>query len=641
MPRTARAALVACIVCLAVVSSGRPVVRAQDPTFRGGVDLVQLDVVVLDRNRRPVTGLTASDFTILEEGKPRPIDAFSAVTLPSNDVTTTGPAWLREVAPDVVDNARPGEGRLVVIFMDRSIPVEAGVLRARAIASAAVDSLGPGDLAAVVSSSGFSNEGRPQNFTGDRTRLKAAIDEPFMGLVNPPGMTPGGLQRSGPDLLRSGDCLCGICVMDALERVADAMAAERRMQKTLLFIGSNVIVQVKDPPECALHLRNGRERALRALDRANVTVHAIDPSGLETLSKGADAFPADARPSVAATLERQGNLGVFPGYTGGRVVLNTNAPEAQVPAIFAESQSYYLIGFQRAVDGPATSRRSIRVRVNGEGLTVRSRTAYYAGPVESPAPASAEPSVRVLAPLLPVGGLPLKLALTPRFSADGSSEVDVRVGVADDGDGDDRRFEITVAVLDERARPLGGATQTVEVPANIAGAVETQMTLPLTPGHYELRVGVAEPDRDLAGSVYGYVHVPDVSRQPLALSGILLAAPEDLPNDAPASAEAPLAKPTLRRTFAPDETVSAAVQIYVRDTSHVPVTLQTRIVGADDRVVARSTQTLDAARFSAARIADVALPMPVSTLAPGHYLLTIEAASGEYRQKRDVRFEIR
>jgi len=52
------------------------------PLFRGGVELRQLDVTVQDKNRRPVRGLTAADFSIVEEGQPRKIEAFSFVDLP-------------------------------------------------------------------------------------------------------------------------------------------------------------------------------------------------------------------------------------------------------------------------------------------------------------------------------------------------------------------------------------------------------------------------------------------------------------------------------------------------------------------------------------------------------------------------------
>jgi hypothetical protein len=39
----------------------------RQPTFRTGVDVVQVDVSVLDKDRRPLRGLTQADFTISRE----------------------------------------------------------------------------------------------------------------------------------------------------------------------------------------------------------------------------------------------------------------------------------------------------------------------------------------------------------------------------------------------------------------------------------------------------------------------------------------------------------------------------------------------------------------------------------------------
>src|SRR5512135_2642439 len=73
--------------------------RTQAPvqTFRTGVEAVTLDVSVLDADRRPIRGLVAADFTVLEDGQPQTIAAFDAVDEP--DVYEDAPAapWVRDV----------------------------------------------------------------------------------------------------------------------------------------------------------------------------------------------------------------------------------------------------------------------------------------------------------------------------------------------------------------------------------------------------------------------------------------------------------------------------------------------------------------------------------------------------------------
>jgi Ca-activated chloride channel homolog len=51
-------------------------------TFRGGVDLVSLNVVVTDGHQKFVTGLDASDFIVLEDGVPQDISFFASSALP-------------------------------------------------------------------------------------------------------------------------------------------------------------------------------------------------------------------------------------------------------------------------------------------------------------------------------------------------------------------------------------------------------------------------------------------------------------------------------------------------------------------------------------------------------------------------------
>ena len=123
--------------------------QGERQTFRAGITVVQVDVSVLDKQRHPVRGLKASDFTVLEDGKPRDIVAFTPVDLPARTATRApgAAAWTRDVAPDVATNDVPAEGRLVVIAFDWSIRFDDSTL-ARKIARATVNDLGPGDEAA-------------------------------------------------------------------------------------------------------------------------------------------------------------------------------------------------------------------------------------------------------------------------------------------------------------------------------------------------------------------------------------------------------------------------------------------------------------------------------------------------------------
>src|SRR5262245_56838016 len=158
---------------------------AQDPntpqlTYRTGIELVQIDVSVLDRDRHPVLGLKPGDFVVKEDGKLRAIAAFSAVTLPERQPERTA-GWMRDASPDVGTNLAPKDGRLVVILLDYSIG-KSNLVEVRRTADAAVDQLGPGDMAAVI----FTTFGVPQNFTSHRTLLHTAIHQPFLGFEADP-----------------------------------------------------------------------------------------------------------------------------------------------------------------------------------------------------------------------------------------------------------------------------------------------------------------------------------------------------------------------------------------------------------------------------------------------------------------------
>ncbi len=73
-------AAIAAFVVLASAAAPRAQQAPADqrPTFRTAVDLVHFGVSVLDKQGRPVTGLTRDDFEILEQGKKQTLQYFSS-----------------------------------------------------------------------------------------------------------------------------------------------------------------------------------------------------------------------------------------------------------------------------------------------------------------------------------------------------------------------------------------------------------------------------------------------------------------------------------------------------------------------------------------------------------------------------------
>jgi Ca-activated chloride channel family protein len=68
----------AATVTLCAILATALTLHAQQPTFRTTVDLVNFGVAVVDKQGKPVTGLTAEDFQVLENGKPQSLKYFAA-----------------------------------------------------------------------------------------------------------------------------------------------------------------------------------------------------------------------------------------------------------------------------------------------------------------------------------------------------------------------------------------------------------------------------------------------------------------------------------------------------------------------------------------------------------------------------------
>jgi VWFA-related protein len=620
----------------------------EPPTFRSRVDLVRLSVLVLDAGRRPVEGLKVRDFTLLEDGKPREVQVFSAISMPQ-PTDANAAAWVRDGVVDVASNQHAPEGRLVVVMMDRSILAGPQTIAARAIARAVVDSLAPGDLAAVVRNSGYRSDGKVHGFTGDKARLRAVIESPFTGFVVPPQMTSTGLQATLPDLASTPDCLCGVCVMDSLTHVANALAAMPDRQKLIVFVGSDILIEDSASPvgnnRCSGQIADGRTRAFSALARSNVLVYSADPTGLETLARGFDVTNLSPR-TPTTTLRRQGRLGVLPSFTGGRAIVNSNSPEALVTSIFDETRSYYLLGFTSArTDGKQSE---IRVRVNRPGVTVRARRGAFgdAGPGGRGSVSWNSASVieDTIAAPFPRADVPLSTLVTPAYRGDGAAQLVAQVDLSSLGSEAQSAgvpADVIVGVFDIRGNPVASQQHSLVVPAARPGDPPpvARADFTIRPGSYEVRVGVRRRADGREGSVYSYVDVFEPSDHGVALSGIILSDSLLEPSAAGPSASVPA--PLIQRTFTRAQPLVATVQVKKGRQAATPVSVRTDVIDDRDRGVSTLVRDVAASGFLPAAVSSVRFDVPTATLAPGRYLLKVEATSGPERAMRQIPFEVR
>ncbi len=689
--------------CLGATLSARPPQNAQQPTFRSGIDVVQLDVSVLDSARHPVRGLAQSEFTVLEDGQPRPIVAFDAVDVP--DAPPPPARWMSAVTPDVTSNSLDDRRLFVIVVDDALTPFDPKMMQnAKNIALQLIDRLGPHDLASMV----FTADNRnAQDFTSDHAKLTKALDRFHAGLATYKfGLDSGQAVNTDTTFYQF--------TISTLHAVADYLIDVPQRRKTLVYIGPGppVDVEMASTPTLAAGVGKGMPDKItmenlvhemgeifRQAQRANVAISTVDPTGnsleafiQQQLSMGGVRLPIDQAMDLAHKSAKAANdfVEAAAANTGGHAIVNTEDFGAGITQIFEENGSYYLLGFQPAVARTDGSLHRVEVKVNRPGVEVRTRSGYYA-PTAGGSKSKAPPSAlsKAIAGLLPDASLPMHVVLAP-FVVPGSASQTVAVvlGIQQEAGAPtrDRRtetVELQVSAFTPEGAARGSKRQNAQVVlrAGATGEVrfEVLSRIDLNPGRYQIRLAAHDTSADKSGSVYGDVEVPDFNSADMSLSGLALSVSPALAS-APKDGVAPVLPivPTAEREFLASNKVTAFARVYESNRrAATPVALAIRITDEHDRVVFERPQTIAADRFGGAvdsaadaapapigrsgvdarrgspapppapgtdpgpRAAEVRFEIPLERLGPGAHLLTFEATSGRVVARRDVRFVVK
>jgi VWFA-related protein len=597
--------------------------------FRAGIDLMQLDVTVLDKDGRPVRGLTKEDFTLLEDGKPQTIEGFTAIDLP--DAVHDGPVWSRDVPPDVTTNEIDNHRIFVMVIDDGRGIGTPGFGRHETIrtAEAFVDLLGPRDLAAVV----FTEHVKlSQNLTSDRARLLKAIRSLPTLNVNQGRVWVAPI----PSIRSRGEAEPCYSVRETLrlfEAIVRHLSTLPDRRKAIIYYGVLPWAELPTDDDCGTYW--GWRDVFTAAQLGHVTINPVQPG-----------LTGDIPEHYLAVAEN----------TGGHAVIQSNDAMPGLRQILVENSSYYLLAYQPRMEHDGRFRR-FTVTVNRPGVEVVTRRGFWApGPLSETTRPEEPPSpqIEALAGVLPSSALNLRVNAAP-FAIAGTDRavVAVSLGVRQPAFASRTREHMELLVKaftpDGEERATDALVVPIAVPAARAGVETTRydvlarLEVPSS-GRYELRISAMSSATNERGSVYADIEVPDFRRAKVSLSGVVLNSALGAAPAAPAGSFVDLTPlvPTTERSFAASDIVTTCLRVYQGGNDRLdPVLVKVTIRDAGGATVFEQRDTIAVDRFGKARAADYQLRLPLTTLSAGEHVLTFDASAGKVAARRDLRFSRR
>ncbi|MBI3478013.1 MAG: VWA domain-containing protein [Acidobacteria bacterium] len=371
-----------------------PVNTAPQVSISSHSDLVLVPTVITDRSTHFVGGLSASEFVVRENGKPRKLSIFE-------EVTSSAEPLRRSVSPDTYTNSfdKPVPRRLVVIaidtvntsFLDQSW----GRRQLVSFLNEHVDNR----ALFVLLTMNVSGVKIIHDATSDPSILVAAlqkihgarlsVDEPKLTQITPsPSPSPvtqpdpktdtevaeiRKVANSAPEKMSDQMRLNSLKVtLDSMEAIARIYAGVPG-RKALVWVTGSFPYNPFDQPHY--------EHTWKVLNEANFAIYGVDLRGLVNPA----AFSADiARfnegwvPSESSLhTDTLSTLNLFAAATGGEAYYNTNDVTRSLQRATSDSGSYYLLGYYRDTKDSTPGWRDLKVSVRRVGVHVRARGGYF------------------------------------------------------------------------------------------------------------------------------------------------------------------------------------------------------------------------------------------------------------------------
>lgn len=315
---------------------------------------ITLDVVVIDKSGKPVSGLEQKDFTLLDNKQPQKILSFDAV---QGAATLDPPVELVLVSDEVntgFTNVSVERGQIQKFLQgdDGELPRPASL--------------------AFLTDSGIKIDNRT---TQDGKTLVGVLDLNKAGLraINREQGFYGADERVGLSL-------------NALDQLA-AYETPRPGRKLVIWISPGW--PLLTGPRLELTGKEQQKIFSRivalsdSLRRARITLYSIDPLGTNDAAGFQTFYYEEFVKGVKKPGQVQmGNLAlqVIATQSGGRVFNSNNDVAGEIAAAIADANAFYVLTFDGLPgDGP-DEYHSLEIKLDRPGLKALTRTGYYAQP---------------------------------------------------------------------------------------------------------------------------------------------------------------------------------------------------------------------------------------------------------------------
>ena len=374
-------------------------------TFTTHSWLVVETVAVTDSSGKPVTGLTANDFSITEDGVPQKV-AFaefqnvddsaavakaSAAPPPPPGAAANAPApgsTTIQIKPETPGNSQYADRRLIALYFDMTAMPVSDQLRALDSARRFVATqMHPADMLAIMSYEGAGVKVK-LDFTSDRDAIDAAIGKMVLGV----GL---GLDENGSDAASSdygsafGQDDSEFNIFNTNRQLAALQTAVKMLEplsekKSLVYFASGLNLNGVDN-------QAQLEATTNAAIRANVAMFPVDARGLVASAPLGDAtqgspggvsmYNGGAASAMNLRMQTsQDTLYALGSDTGGKALLDANDLGKGIADARNAITSYYILGYYTSNDALDGKYRKVKVALASRpNVKLAYRTGYYAG----------------------------------------------------------------------------------------------------------------------------------------------------------------------------------------------------------------------------------------------------------------------